>query len=98
MALKSCAHQDLVAVCLCNYTSVFQLDQNQPAEKMMVILTEENMHLRQREARLKHGDGGEPWKRGDRVGLRLNDISHYQLGGHPISPNLLPAFQRQENC
>lgn len=51
MALSSCAHQDLVGVCLCNYTSVFELDQNQPVEKMMVILMEENMHLRQREGK-----------------------------------------------
>lgn len=51
MALSLCALQDLVGVCLCNYTSVLELDQNQPVEKMMVILTEENMHLRQREGK-----------------------------------------------
>ena len=51
VALNSCAHQDLVGVCLCNYTSVLELDQNQLVEKMMVILTEENMHLRQREGK-----------------------------------------------
>lgn len=51
MALSSCAHQDLVGVCLCNYSSVLELHQNQPGEKMMVILTEENMHLRQRDGK-----------------------------------------------
>lgn len=38
-------------VCLCNYTTVLELDQNQLLEKMRVILTEENMHLRQREGK-----------------------------------------------
>lgn len=51
MALSLCAHQDLVAVCLCNYTRVLEMDENQPVEKMMVILTEENMHLRQKEGK-----------------------------------------------
>lgn len=51
MALSLYALQDLVGVCLCNYTSVQELDQNQPVEKMMVIWTEENMHLRQREGK-----------------------------------------------
>lgn len=51
MALSSCVHQDLVGVCLCNYAPVFVREQNQPGEKMMVILTEENMHLRQKEGK-----------------------------------------------
>lgn len=61
MALSSCAHQDPVGACLCNYASVLDLDQNQPVEKMIVILTEENMHLR-REAHLEPSDDGEPEK------------------------------------
>lgn len=59
MALSSCAHQDLAGACLCNYASVLDVDQNQLVKKMIVILTEENMHLR-REAHLEHGDDGEP--------------------------------------
>lgn len=92
MALSSCAHQHLVGVCLCNYTSVLELHQNQPGEKMMVILTEENMHLRQRE--------GKPiWNMVTVVNLgrgkgRAKAKRHITLParGHPISPNLLPTF------
>lgn len=51
MALSSCAHQELVGVRLCNYTAVLELDQNQLLEKIMVILTVKNMHLRQREGK-----------------------------------------------
>lgn len=63
MALSSCAHQDLAGFCLCNYTSVLELElQNQPVEKMMVIWTEGEYALETTagEAHIEHGDAGEP--------------------------------------
>ena len=51
VAVSSCAHQNPVGVGLCNYSAVSEADRNQPLKKMMVILTKENMHLRQRKGK-----------------------------------------------
>lgn len=40
-----------MGVCLCNYSADLEPDQNQPVKKMMVISSEKNMHLRQREGK-----------------------------------------------
>lgn len=92
VALSLCALQDLVGVCLCNYTSAQELDQNQPVEKMMVIWTEENMHLRQREGKpilsmVTTVNSRRGWG-------RAKAKWHITLParGQPISPNLLPVF------